>query len=276
MFLALFRDSFNLILFLSIVLHACVISLLSMLSDTLPRLIPPQRGYCSISLQAMRTVDCEDTHQLTIEEVSVPTPTLAPLPPPELLEIKTALPEVPLVTKLSDLPPPQFDIPKNLEKLLKEATEKPPKPPEEKPREPAKKPEKTPEEKPREQKVVKAAQPIEAKAPVGPVPSPASRASEGTEVDELPRKHPFNPLPPYPVGAFAAGLEGRVLLRVTVGADGWARAAVIEETSGINAMDESALDTVLHKWQFYPAQRHGRAIEYKILVPVRFEMRDRR
>jgi protein TonB len=94
----------------------------------------------------------------------------------------------------------------------------------------------------------------------------------GAKVDELPRKLPRNPVPNYPIEAAVAGLEGRVMLRVLVLADGSVDAARVETTSGLASFDESALDAV-RRWRFSPARRSGTAVAYEVLVPVRFSIR---
>jgi protein TonB len=92
-------------------------------------------------------------------------------------------------------------------------------------------------------------------------------------VDEMPRKHPGNPVPPYPTDALFARLEGRVVLRVKIAASGLVERAKLETSSGVESLDDSALTTV-RTWRFFPAKRTGAAVAHEVLVPVNFRIRD--
>ncbi|MBM3541576.1 MAG: energy transducer TonB, partial [Alphaproteobacteria bacterium] len=67
------------------------------------------------------------------------------------------------------------------------------------------------------------------------------------------------------------GIEGRVVVRLQVGADGHAKAAAIESTSGHDVLDRAAAET-LATWRLVPAERAGRAVPATILVPIRFRL----
>lgn len=79
------------------------------------------------------------------------------------------------------------------------------------------------------------------------------------------------PAPSYPVLARRRGIEGRVVVRLHVGADGHAKAAAIESTSGHDVLDRAAAET-LATWRLAPAERAGRAVPATILVPIRFRL----
>ena len=96
-----------------------------------------------------------------------------------------------------------------------------------------------------------------------------------TEVDQAPCKLPSNPVPPYPSDALASGIEGVVLLHVRIGAEGSVEEASIQTSSGVAALDQSALSTVRDSWRFQPATRHGSPVPYEGVVPIRFEIRSR-
>jgi protein TonB len=68
------------------------------------------------------------------------------------------------------------------------------------------------------------------------------------------------------------GAEGRVVLEVTVAADGSAKSVRVAQSSGHSILDRTARNTV-RQWEFQPARAGGRAIEATITVPVRFELR---
>lgn len=95
-----------------------------------------------------------------------------------------------------------------------------------------------------------------------------SRASYGAEADDLPRVVE-NPAPVYPPELLAARIEGRVVLRVTVSAQGRVEQASVHRSSGREAFDQAALKSIRY-WRFAPAFKNGVPVEYSVAVPVRF------
>jgi len=81
----------------------------------------------------------------------------------------------------------------------------------------------------------------------------------------------FNPKPPYPSEARRLRQEGRVVLQVTVSAEGRATNVSILRSSGVASLDESAVATV-RRWTFDPARLAGVAIPSKVEVPVTFTL----
>ena len=79
-----------------------------------------------------------------------------------------------------------------------------------------------------------------------------------------------NPQPPYPIAARRLGLEGTVVLRVVVSADGTPASVVVLQSSGHAVLDASALETVRTRWRFVPARRNGIPVEDTVQVPIRF------
>jgi protein TonB len=77
--------------------------------------------------------------------------------------------------------------------------------------------------------------------------------------------------PDYPPSLQARGVQGLVLLRVYVTADGRAAAVSVMRSSGSPRLDASALDAV-RAWRFIPATRGGRAIPGVAEVPVNFQL----
>lgn len=67
-------------------------------------------------------------------------------------------------------------------------------------------------------------------------------------------------------------LEGRVVLRVFVLADGSVARAEIERSSGQTTLDQAAV-TSARSWRFDPARRDGTPIDAWALIPVRFVLR---
>ena len=80
-----------------------------------------------------------------------------------------------------------------------------------------------------------------------------------------------NPRPPYPPAAFAARIEGRVIVKVHVMADGKPAEIQLLQTSGSAQLDKSALDT-LAKWELQPARKHGEPIDQWIEIPIHFRI----
>jgi protein TonB len=80
------------------------------------------------------------------------------------------------------------------------------------------------------------------------------------------------PAPRYPRNALRSGREGTVLLRVLVDDAGRPQEVVVETSSGHRDLDRAALQQVLERWRFHPAQRNGRAVAAYALVPVEFRV----
>ncbi len=164
-----------------------------------------------------------------------------PIPVPELTVAEAASEEPQPVEITAELaapePPPSFRVPGVLLRKPLRLRPKPPKtlPP---PAAPA---------------------PVHAVAPKGPtrVASLVGRASIRLE---------------YPRLAQERGYEGRVLLRVRVGADGTAKEVVVQESSGHAILDDAAV-RMARDWTFEPALREGTPVESWFDQAVRFALR---
>jgi len=82
----------------------------------------------------------------------------------------------------------------------------------------------------------------------------------------------FGPAPPYPGHLQRMGVTGRVVLRIEVDASGHPVSGRIENSSGNRLLDKSALDWVVRKWRFEPAQHAGQAIASTALVPIIYSL----
>jgi protein TonB len=82
-----------------------------------------------------------------------------------------------------------------------------------------------------------------------------------------------NPRPAYPPIARKLGLEGVVLLRVDVSANGAPEKIVIAQTSGATLLDEAAMKAV-QGWTFVPARRGDTPIAHPVEVPIRFHLKN--
>jgi protein TonB len=109
------------------------------------------------------------------------------------------------------------------------------------------------------------AAPVEAKpTPVAPPAEPVSQAR--FDADYL-----KNPAPAYPPLSRRMGEEGKVVLRVSVNAQGSAESVEIRTSSGSQRLDESAQKTV-RNWKFIPAKRGDSAVQSWVLVPIIFKL----
>lgn len=104
-----------------------------------------------------------------------------------------------------------------------------------------------------------------AAAPATPAP-PAAVTAARFDADYL-----HNPKPVYPTFSRRNGEEGKVLLRVRVGADGTAQEVEIKQSSAFPRLDSAAREAVA-KWRFVPAKRGDEAIESWVTVPITFAL----
>jgi protein TonB len=77
--------------------------------------------------------------------------------------------------------------------------------------------------------------------------------------------------PTYPRSARKAGLEGTVRVFVRLDEKGAVLSAAIYASSGSQALDQAALDS-LRRAQFAPATRDGRPFATSVIVPIRFQL----
>ncbi len=80
-----------------------------------------------------------------------------------------------------------------------------------------------------------------------------------------------NPKPRYPAIALQRGIEGLVVLDVSVNETGTPASVRIKSSSGFKPLDVAALRTV-QRWRFLPALRHGEAVAGHVEVPIRFQL----
>ena len=81
-----------------------------------------------------------------------------------------------------------------------------------------------------------------------------------------------NKMPAYPQESKSLGQEGRVMLRVLVGASGKVLAVNVVQSSGYPLLDQSALDAV-QTWSFVPGTRDGVPDSMWTRVPVAFRLK---
>ncbi|WP_336619426.1 energy transducer TonB [Ramlibacter sp.] len=80
-----------------------------------------------------------------------------------------------------------------------------------------------------------------------------------------------NPKPAYPLLSQRLREQGKVQVRVLIGADGLALKAEISQTSGFQRLDQAALNTAL-KWRYRPGKRGGVPEAMWFIVPIEFTL----
>lgn len=180
------------------------------------------------------------------------------------LAAKTVAPqimEMPLIVDL--LPAPQFEAPPEAKPLPVARPEPVKRKPVPVPKEPAPVLETTASEAPAEDAPLAPPQIAE---PAPPAPAAAAISQARFDADYL-----RNPPPPYPPLSRRMGEEGKVILRVSVNAQGTADSVEVRTSSGSSRLDDSALRTV-RTWRFIPAKRGDVAVHSFVLVPIIFKL----
>ena len=78
--------------------------------------------------------------------------------------------------------------------------------------------------------------------------------------------------PRYPESARRRGIEGTVLLKMRITAQGRVEAVQVVRSAGYPELDESAIEAV-RRWRFEPARRNGEPVaEDGVLLPVMFQL----
>lgn len=103
-------------------------------------------------------------------------------------------------------------------------------------------------------------------APINVAPAPEAITAPRFDADYL-----DNPKPVYPATSRRLGEQGKVLLRVLVGAAGLAEKVELKLGSGFARLDQAALEAV-GRWRFVPARRGEQAVAAWVQVPVTFQL----
>lgn len=122
-----------------------------------------------------------------------------------------------------------------------------------------------------------------AAAPQDATPSPAetgtangtAATARGTEAEVSAPGYTVGteqtPAPDYPWSARRRGVEGRVVLRLEVAADGRPTGVELVHGSGHDVLDQAAITTVWH-WRLRPAMAGGIAVAGRVVVPIVFKL----
>ncbi len=80
------------------------------------------------------------------------------------------------------------------------------------------------------------------------------------------------PSPPvYPELARQRRQQGTVVVEVQLDGNGVQRVRRVLQSSGIESLDQAALDAVAH-WDFLPYRENGRARQSRVRLPIRFSL----
>jgi protein TonB len=120
--------------------------------------------------------------------------------------------------------------------------------------------------------------PAEAPSPVVVAPPPPSTPAPADQPAPALVTQPIynadtlnNPAPPYPSVSRRVGEQGRVILRVLVGASGGAEEVQLRSSSGFSRLDDAARETV-QRWKFVPAKRGSEPVAAWVLIPISFRL----
>lgn len=108
-------------------------------------------------------------------------------------------------------------------------------------------------------------------APPAPAPIVAPAPEPAVVAPRFDADYLHNPKPNYPPASRRLGEEGKVVLRVQVGAGGEAGKVEVKTTSGFARLDAAAQDAVA-RWRFVPARRGDEAVAAWVLVPITFSL----
>ncbi|MBC7445688.1 MAG: energy transducer TonB [Polaromonas sp.] len=103
-----------------------------------------------------------------------------------------------------------------------------------------------------------------AAGPPAAAPAPSAMVLPSSNADYL-----QNPKPAYPPLSKRLGEQGKVVVRVLIGADGQPQKAELRQSSGFERLDQAALATVL-KWRYLPGKRGGVTEDMWFNVPINF------
>jgi TonB family protein len=105
---------------------------------------------------------------------------------------------------------------------------------------------------------------------LGPRTGSGQGDSRGGAAGGYPR-YGENPKPPYPEEARRKGMEGEVVLRVEVLANGWVGQIEVKRSSGHEILDRSAL-SIVKQWKFIPANKENGSIPCWVNIPIKFQL----
>lgn len=119
--------------------------------------------------------------------------------------------------------------------------------------------------------------PVQTSAPIEsiatPSPEPAPPVVEKVTQPSAGASYLHNPAPEYPEAAMDRGLEGTVLMKVSVQPNGKPDSVTVTKSSGHSILDAAAVSTV-KLWSFVPAMRGKTPIAGWVTVPITFNLQN--
>ena len=110
-----------------------------------------------------------------------------------------------------------------------------------------------------------------APAPPPPALPPAPAAPAKVELPSSKADYLHNPPPDYPRMSKRLGEQGKVVLKVLIGANGAAQKVELVTSSGFERLDNSALDAAM-RWRYVPGKRGGVAEAMWYQIPIQFTL----
>jgi protein TonB len=92
-----------------------------------------------------------------------------------------------------------------------------------------------------------------------------------TQLHAITRTHT---LPPYPALALRLNQQGTSLLKVTISTDGNVTDAVVQKSSGFDALDQAAVSFVKSHWRWEPPTLNGKPTAAVTLVAIRWDVKN--
>lgn len=80
--------------------------------------------------------------------------------------------------------------------------------------------------------------------------------------------------PPYPTIARRLGMQGKVMLRLTVQPNGAVGSAEVLTSSGRQDLDQAAVQWITGHWTYQPAIRDGVPVAARVMAAVQFSLAD--
>ena len=113
-------------------------------------------------------------------------------------------------------------------------------------------------------------------SPAPPAPAPQPGSGPGKEADSggqtrLGARLVRHVAPAYPALARQRGLEGRVVIRLVIRADGVPDDIRVAQSSGFDSLDKAAVEAI-RQWRFEPARRAGVPVAEERLAPIIFRL----
>ena len=99
----------------------------------------------------------------------------------------------------------------------------------------------------------------------------AGAASAGVVLPSANAAYLHNPPPAYPALSRRLAEQGRVMVRVLIGADGVPQKAELQVASGYDRLDRAAMDAVM-RWRFVPGRRGDVPEPMWVSVPIVFNL----